>query len=131
MRTIIARTAGALGLAAVGLVAGSAATAHADTGGINITFGGVTYSCNPCTSTSAKTTTTYGGQTLSTNATTDKLYVNNTTSTSNGTTITNNFYGGTLGVWAGQSTTTPDGTTSGGSAGYYTKTGTFNYTTLP
>ena len=47
MRTIIPRAAGALGLAAVGLVAASAATAHADTGGISFTFGPVTYSCNP------------------------------------------------------------------------------------
>jgi hypothetical protein len=104
MRKMLATAVGTLFLATVGLVAASMAIAHADTG-INYTFGPVTYSCNPCTGTSAKTTTTItsGGQTqtLSTNATTQRLYVKNTTTTASGTT-TNNFYAGDLGLWAGQ-----------------------------
>jgi hypothetical protein len=128
MRTIIARAAGTLGLAAVGLVAASAATAHADTGGINLTFGGVTYSCNPCTSTTAKTTTTYGNQTFTTNATTSKLYLTNTTTNTAGT---NSTYGytGNLGTWFGQKVTDTSGTTNRTETGYYTNTGTFNSTT--
>jgi hypothetical protein len=105
MRKFFAPAASTLFLAAVGLVAASAATAHADTG-YNFTFGGVTYSCNPCTSTDAKTTTTItsGGQTqtLSTNATTERLYTKTTTTTASGTTTTNNFYAGDLGLWGGQ-----------------------------
>lgn len=134
MRRIIPRAAGALGLAAVGLVAASAATAHADTGGISFTFGPVTYSCNPCTSTNAKTATTItsGGQTqtFSTNApNTQELYLKNTTTNATGTTSTN-WYAGDLGLWGGQKVTTTSGTT-GFQSGYYTNTGTFKTTTTP
>ena len=134
MRRIFARAVSALGLAAVGLVAASAATAHAETGDINITIGPVSYSCSPCTSTSAKTTTTYtnGGttQTFSTNApNTGQLYLKNTTTDASGTTSTN-WYGGNLGLWGGSSTTTQSGT-SGFKGGYYTNTGTVNYTSWP
>jgi hypothetical protein len=131
MRKIIARVAGALGLAVMGFVAAGAATAHADTSGINITFGGVTYSCNPCTSTSAKTTTTFktstGTQTFSTNATTSQLYLKNTATNTTGTTSTN-WYAGDLGLWGGQKVTTTSGTT-GYQTGYYTDTGTIKTTT--
>jgi len=112
-------------------VAASLATAHADTSGINITFGGVTYSCNPCTSTSAKTTTNYmtstGTQSFSTNATTSQLYLKNTTTNTTGTTSTN-WYAGDLGLWGGQKVTTTSGTTST-QTGYYTDTGTISTTT--
>jgi hypothetical protein len=134
MRRIFARAVIALGLAAVGLVAASAATAHADTGDINITFGPMSYSCSPCTSTSANTTTTYttGGvtQTFSTRApNTGQLYLKNTTTDASGTTSTN-WYGGNLGLWGGRSTTTQSGT-SGYQGGYYTNTGTIKYTNWP
>jgi hypothetical protein len=134
MRRTFASAASSLALTAMGLVAASAATAHADTGDINVTFGGVTYSCSPCTSTSAKTTTTYttsaGTQTFSTNApNTGQLYLKNTTTDASGTTSTN-WYGGNLGLWGGQSTTTQSGT-SGFQTGYYTNTGTVKYTSWP
>ncbi len=133
-RRIFALVASALGLATVGLAAASAATARADTGDINITVGPVSYSCSPCTSTSAKTTTTYttGGvtQTFSTSApNTGQLYLKNTTTDASGTTSTNR-YGGNLGLWGGRSTTTQSGT-SGFQAGYYSNTGTVKYTNWP
>jgi archaellum component FlaG (FlaF/FlaG flagellin family) len=133
MRKILVTAAFTLFLATVGLVAASMATAHADTG-INYTFGPVTYSCNPCTSTNAKTTTTItsGGQTqtFSTNApNTQELYLKNTTTNSTGTTSTN-FYAGDLGLWGGQKVTTTSGTT-GFQSGYYTNTGTIKTTTTP
>lgn len=134
MRKVFATAASALFLAMVGLVAASTFTAHADTG-INFTFGPVTYSCNPCTSTNAKTTTTItsGGQTqtFSTNApNTQELYLKNTTTNATGTTSTN-WYAGDLGLWGGQKVTTPQGGTTGFQSGYYTSTGTIKTTTTP
>ena len=135
MRRIFVRAASALGLAAAGLVAASAATAHADTGDINVTIGPVTYSCSPCTPTSAKTTTAVTNpdgtiQTLSTRApNTGQLYLKNTTTNATGTT-SNNWYGGNLGLWGGRTTTTQSGT-SGFQRGYYTNTGTVKYTSWP
>ena len=133
MRRIFALAVNSLGLATVGLAAAGAATAHADTGDINITVGPVNYSCSPCTSTSAKTTTTIttGGvtQTFRTNApNTGQLYLKNTTTDASGTTSTN-WYGGDLGLWGGRSTTTQSGT-SGFQAGYYTNSGTVKFTPI-